>query len=180
MNNVFVGVVTILLLIGGVLQFNGALEFEPGPADVLTTSESTDTTAKVARVIDGDTLDLTSGERLRLLGIDSPERDECYYEEARSELVALVTGETLRLVRDTSETDKYDRVLRYVYFSTMSGADTGEPATAQEEVFVNEVLVRAGVATTLSIPPDTRYRAQLRAAEAEARAAGRGLWGACE
>lgn len=74
-------------------------------------------TARVTRVIDGDTIDVEiSGQtyRVRYVGVNTPERDEECYAEAVAANAALVEGRTVRLEFDTSDTDRFDRLLRYV------------------------------------------------------------------
>jgi micrococcal nuclease len=121
-------------------------------------------TARVARVIDGDTIVLAGGEHVRYIGIDAPETDpqEPLAGEATTVNRDLVEGKIVRLEVDTSETDRYGRLLRYVWV---------------DDVMVNLELVRRGLAEAKAYPPDTRYQALLEAAETEARQAGRGMWG---
>lgn len=125
-------------------------------------------TGQVVKVIDGDTIALADGRVIRYIGIDAPETShpsrgrECFAAEATAKNRELVDGKTLRLERDVSETDRFDRPLRYVYVDTL---------------FVNDALVREGYARAVTYPPDVKYADQFRAAEQEARAAGRGLWG---
>jgi len=133
---------------------------------------SATTTAEVVRVIDGDTIDVRydgQTHRVRYIGIDTPEpyRDtqpECFSSEASAANRALVAGREVSLVADQENTDKYDRLLRYVYV---------------DDVMVNAQLARGGYATTLSIKPNTRYTKRFSQAVAAARADGRGLWSAC-
>ncbi len=101
---------------------------------------------------------------MRYIGIDTPEihpRLEAYGIEAWQANRRLVEGRRVRLEKDVSETDRYDRLLRYVYV---------------DGVFVNAELVRAGLARVKSYPPDTKYQAYLEEVEVEARRAGRGIW----
>ncbi len=121
-------------------------------------------TAKVTRVIDGDTIIIDTGHRIRYIGIDTPEvypGVEAYGIEAWQANRRLVEGKEVRLERDVSETDKYDRWLRYVYV---------------DDIFVNAELVRQGLAEAKAYPPDTKYQDYLEQLEAEAREAGRGMW----
>ncbi len=121
--------------------------------------------ARLVRVLDGDTIDVQiQGRtyRARSIGIDAPERGQAFYTEAASANRRLVEGKPLRLARDVSETDRYGRLLRYVFAG---------------EVFVNRALVEGGYAQAMTVPPDVSCAEAFRAAEAEARAAGRGLWG---
>ena len=127
----------------------------------------------VARGVDGDTIELEGGQKVRYIGIDTPETVDprrpvgCFGKEASTKNKALVEGKNVRLVKDISETDKYGRLLRYVYVG---------------DIFVNEYLVREGYARASSYPPDVRYRDLFREAEADARINKRGLWadGVCE
>lgn len=78
----------------------------------------------VTHVVDGDTVDVSNGERIRIIGIDTPERGECGYEQAARELGSLVAGRTVTLVRGAQDDrDRYGRLLRYV--DTSDGVDTG-------------------------------------------------------
>lgn len=124
----------------------------------------------VTRVIDGDTIEIAGGERVRYLGIDTPETVDprspvqCFGREASMENKELVEGKYVRLEKDISETDKYGRLLRYVY---------------ADDKLVNLELVKDGFAHILTIPPDIKYQDKFLAAEREAREAKRGLWGVC-
>ncbi len=86
------------------------------------TPEKHSRTWLVVEVIDGDTVDLGNGERVRLVGIDTPERGECGYEKAADALSALVLGRQVELVRSDEDRDQYDRLLRYV---DVDGVDAG-------------------------------------------------------
>ena len=124
----------------------------------------------VTRVIDGDTIEIAGGERVRYLGIDTPETVdprgpvECFGREASMENKELVEGKYVRLEKDISETDKYGRLLRYVYV---------------DDKLIDLELVKDGFAHILTIPPDIKYQDKFLAAEREAREAKRGLWGVC-
>ena len=121
-------------------------------------------TATVTRVIDGDTIVIATGQRVRYIGIDTPEvypQLEAYGSEAWLANRKLVEGKKVRLERDVSETDKYGRLLRYVYV---------------DDTFVNAELVRQGLAEAKAYPPDTKYQDLLEQLESEARQAGRGMW----
>ena len=121
-------------------------------------------TAKVTQVIDGDTITVEGGYRVRYIGIDTPEVHpipEAYGAEAWLVNRQLVEGKEVRLERDVSETDKYGRLLRYIYVG---------------DVFVNAELVRLGLAEAKAHPPDIKYQDYLKEMEAEAKKAGRGMW----
>ena len=121
-------------------------------------------TATVTQVIDGDTIVIDTGQRVRYIGIDTPEiypEREAYGMEAWGANRELVEGKEVILERDVSETDKYGRLLRYVY---------------ADKVFVNGELVRRGLAEAKAYPPDTKYQEYLEELEAVAREASRGMW----
>ena len=128
---------------------------------------------KVKKVIDGDTIVLDSGETLRYIGIDAPETSrgqECFANESSAKNKELVEGKNVRLEKDVSEADRYQRYLRYVWIPSDSG----------QEIFVNEVLINEGYATAATYPPDVKYSELFRDSEKQARENKRGLWGECE
>lgn len=135
-------------------------------------SSSTSGETRVLRVVDGDTIELENGSKVRYIGVDTPESVdprrgvECFGKEASERNRALVEGRAVRLESDVSDTDMYDRLLRYVFVG---------------DLFVNEYLVREGYARASSYPPDVKYQTLFREAEREAREMKRGLWadGAC-
>lgn len=127
--------------------------------------------ALVVDVIDGDTVDvLIDGRELRVryIGIDTPETVDprqpvgCFGREASERNRELVEGRTVGLEPDVSETDQFGRLLRYVWVDGR---------------MVNATLVEEGYATATAFPPDVRYAELFAALEAQAREAGRGLWG---
>ena len=126
---------------------------------------------KVTRVIDGDTIELETGQKVRYIGINTPETvdprkpAECFGREASEKNKELVEGKIVELEKDISETDKYQRLLRYVYV---------------DGVLVNDYLVRQGFANASSYPPDVKHQEQFLEAEQEARKDNRGLWAACD
>lgn len=132
--------------------------------------------ATVVRVVDGDTLRVRLGsadERVRLIGIDTPETHgagglrECFGAQATARLSALLPpGTPVRLVRDVEARDRYGRLLAYVY-------------RRSDGLFVNLTLVREGFAATLTYPPNIAHADQFVAAARAARQSGRGLWKRC-
>lgn len=129
--------------------------------------------AAVERVVDGDTIVVTGGERVRLIGVDTPETKDprkavqCFGKEASAHTEALLPpGTAVRLVYDVERRDRYRRTLAYVYRET-------------DGLFVNADLVASGYAQILTIPPNVAHADDFRALQAEARDAGRGLWSAC-
>ncbi|KPL76604.1 hypothetical protein AC812_04590 [Bellilinea caldifistulae] len=121
-------------------------------------------TGTVTRVIDGDTIDVRIGNqtfRVRYIGIDTPERGDFYFYQSTEANRRLVEGKKVTLVKDVSEVDRYDRLLRYVFVG---------------DVFVNHELVRQGYAYAYTYPPDVACADIFVAAQRAARELERGLW----
>ncbi|HKA86488.1 MAG TPA: thermonuclease family protein [Haliangiales bacterium] len=123
----------------------------------------------VKSVIDGDTIILEDDTRVRYILVDTNEitngHNDCYGQEAKQYNALLVEGRVVDLAYDTECTDRFGRALAYV---SIQGRE------------VNRLLVERGYGCVLYIPPDGMAKvADYRAAEAEARAAMRGMWGAC-
>lgn len=121
-------------------------------------------TARVRRVIDGDTVVIEGGERVRYVGIDTPERGEPFYGEARERNRSLVQGRVVRLeICDEEERDKYGRLLAFVYV---------------DAVFVNRLIIEDGLARRLIIPPcGLPVAVEFKRLERRARKRRLGLWG---
>ena len=117
--------------------------------------------ALVVSVIDGDTIELQSGRRVRYLGIDTPEPGEYYADEATARNVELVEGKIVELQSGKRDEDEYGRLLRYVYV---------------DGIFVNAELVAQGYATAYIFDPNDRYSQILVQLEQYAKMRGRGLW----
>ena len=117
----------------------------------------------VGTVADGDSFRCEDGRRVRLIGIDSPESQQRPYgDRARQALLELLTaGAAVRLETDVAPTDRYGRVLAYVWIGP---------------VLVNEAMVRNGWAVLYTVPPNVKYADRLTRAQNEARAHGAGLW----
>jgi micrococcal nuclease len=126
---------------------------------------------KVARAVDGDTIELINGEKLRYIGIDTPEEvDErkpvqCFAKQAADKNDELIAGKTIIFQNDVSKTDKYGRWLGFVYL--------------QDGTFVNEELIKQGFAFAYPFPPDVSKSAQFQKDEAFARENKLGLWASC-
>jgi micrococcal nuclease len=146
----------------------------PGPAGPVL-ADAQPGMWQVVRVIDGDTIDVQQGthaERVRLIGVDTPETHDprkpvqCFGEAAAAHTHDLLTGKNVRLEADPqdSDRDKYHRLLRYVYLP--------------DGTLINAALVRDGYAFAYVVFPYARMD-EFRRLETEAREAGRGLWAGC-
>ncbi len=135
----------------------------------------------VKRVVDGDTIQLENGERLRLIGIDTPEMHDSskLYRDSRKtnqdvETIkklgkksyeftrSLIEGKRIRLEFDVEKHDKYSRLLGYVYL--------------KDGTFVNAEIVKSGFASLMTIAPNVKYADLFKALYKEARENNRGLW----
>lgn len=135
---------------------------------------STREVVEVVRVIDGDTFVTDSGNRVRLLGIDTPERDECYYEPASDFVRKWIEGKEVMLEEDVTNRDEYDRLLRYVFVPyELDGEATTSP------ILLNRELIKRGYATALPIGPDRQYRSEFYELFLEAEEANLGLHAVC-
>jgi micrococcal nuclease len=124
-------------------------------------------TVVIKRVIDGDTLELTTGEKVRLIGVDTPETKDrrkpvqYFGREATAFTQRLVEGKRVRLEYDQQRQDKYGRTLAYVYL--------------EDGTFVNAEIIKQGYGFAYTRFP-FMYLEHFRALEREARDAKRGLW----
>jgi micrococcal nuclease len=116
---------------------------------------------RVASVTDGDTLQLEDGRSVRLIGMNTPEIGQPYYNEATQYAASLVQGQVVGLAYDVQRVDQFGRTLAYVYVG---------------DLFVNLEIVRAGYANAYTVQPNSVYSAAFLDAEREARNAARGLW----
>ena len=115
----------------------------------------------VARVLDGDTVVLASGVKVRYLGINTQETGEPFAAEATARNRELTEGKAVRLETDQRETDAYGRLLAHVFVG---------------ETLVNEVLLKEGLANMMFLPPNRKYYDRYLAAQKEAQREGRGIW----
>lgn len=144
-----------------------------GISNATSSTENRDSFFPVEKVIDGDTIDvIVEGrtERIRLIGIDTPEAVDprkpvqCFGTEASRYAAALLTGTSVRLEADATqgERDAFGRLLRYLFLSDGTN--------------VNERMIREGYAHEYTYDTPYRYQARFRSAEVTARDTGAGLW----
>lgn len=135
-----------------------------------TASKCGPSTAQVDYVVDGDTIDLVGGTRVRLLLVDTPEttggKNDCYGQEAKAFTVSQLAGKTVELTYDEAScTDRYGRTLAWVKV---------------DGVELNAELAKRGLACFLYIAPGGSARStEFEGYEAEARTNRVGMWGAC-
>lgn len=124
----------------------------------------------VTDITDGDTIrvEIDGAEyKLRYIGLDAPEAGDAGAKPATKANRRLVAGQTVLLESDVSDTDRFDRLLRYVWLERDGGY-----------LLVNRELVRLGVARAKAYPPDTKYQDLLTSAQRRAKANGVGMWAA--
>jgi len=163
--------VTVAVVAAAVLTapFTSEAE-EAAPAPVTTLApgvpaQGEDTS--VVRVIDGDTIEVAGGTRVRLIGVDTPETGACFASDAtRYAGELLPAGTRVRLVYDVQRLDQFGRTLAYVY-------------KLSDGVFVNLAVARNGFAQQLTVPPNVAHAEEFRMAAASARTANLGLWSGC-
>lgn len=143
-----------------------------------TINDDSFTKAVVKRVVDGDTIIAVIDNkeyRIRLIGINCPEytsKIEVYGKEATEYTTKMLTGKTIYLEKDVSETDKYNRLLRYVWLQVPKQFSEEE---IKNKMF-NAMLVLNGYAQTTTYPPDVKYANHFKNFSEQARKNNVGLW----
>jgi micrococcal nuclease len=129
----------------------------------------------VSRVVDGDTVELSDGNKVRFIGVNTPEsttKIEPYGKEASDYSKGQLTGKTVYIEKDVSETDRYSRLLRYVWL------DIPKEITDIEirAKMYNANLLLNGYAEQSTYPPDVKYAEYFKNYASEARSASKGVW----
>lgn len=149
---IFLAIVIAALIIGVAIYFGirGAKEAKAPSslAECLAPSE-----AMVTKIIDGDTVVVEGGYHVRLLGIDADERGYPCYEAAKSHLEELILNKEVRLEKDITDVDQYDRCLRYIFLDGQN---------------INLQLVEEGLAICRFYEPDTKHSQECKTLEKEA------------
>lgn len=141
------------------------------PSPSATTEPAPDGLTRVTKVVDGDTIEIEGGAHVRYIGVNTPETVhptkpvECFGKEASDYNKTLLEGGLIRLERDISDTDKYGRLLRYIYLP--------------DGTFVNLKMVTGGYAYADTYPPDIAHAKEFVTAQSAARASRQGLWASC-
>jgi micrococcal nuclease len=102
----------------------------------------------VDEVVDGDTILIETGEYVRLIGINAPERREDLYEESKKHLESLILGKAVTLKSDVTDKDSYGRLLRFVYFNGTN---------------INKEMIKTGYALPMHIAPDISQKVEIDA-----------------
>ena len=131
---------------------------------------------KITKIIDGDTLKIKTGtlktRKVRLIGINAPEKGECYFDESKEALTQITKSKIINIEKDISGLDKYNRLLRYIV------AINEDPE--QDNTQVNYYMIRNGFAFYQSSPPDNRYRDLFITAQRQAQTDNLGMWKDCD
>lgn len=135
--------------------------YETSSATPSATEQENQESVLVTRVIDGDTIEIESGTRIRYIGIDTPEPGECFGNEATEANSRLAAGKRVLLETDIQTHDRYGRLLAYVWLG---------------DTLINEELVRQGIATVTTYAPNVKYTDRFLEAQKEAREKKLGLW----
>ncbi len=148
-------------------KLNGAPDTKPALKPTFPKNEM----SLVTRIIDGDTFEIETKQIVRLIGVDTPElntsnrlRPECFGTQAAQKLSDLILNKQVRMEKDISETDRFGRLLRYVYI---------------DSIFINQQLVESGFAIAKNYPPDLRYKETFIKAQEKAQENNTGLWSEC-
>lgn len=129
----------------------------------------------VSRVVDGDTVELSDGSKVRFIGVNTPEsttKIEPYGKEASDYTKSKLTGKMVYIEKDVSEKDKYSRLLRYVWLDIPREITDAE---IRAKMF-NANLLLNGYAEQSTYPPDVKYAEYFKQYNSEARSASKGLW----
>jgi len=153
-NKIFIAVIISALIIGGAIYLGLN---KPDKENNISGGEISECLAPsqtiVTKIIDGDTVVVEGGEHIRLLGIDADERGYPCYGEAKSRLEELVLNKEVRLEKDQTDVDQYNRCLRYIFL---------------DEQNIDLQLVKEGLAIARFYEPDVKYKDEIALAEKEA------------
>jgi micrococcal nuclease len=172
-----------IVLIAAVLLYAGSKVLFQSPGKIVKTHN--DETAFVERVVDGDTLKLSDGRKVRLIGVDTPElhysdkllRDSRRTHKDIKEIQAmgrraaafikqLCEGQSVKIEFDVRRSDKYGRILAYIYL--------------KDGAFVNAEILKEGYAQVMTIPPNVKHSDYFLKLERSAREERKGLWAATD
>jgi len=119
---------------------------------------------KVVKVVDGDTINLSNGQTIRYIGVDTPEKGECFYEEATKINQDLVLNQEVEIKTDANNLDRFGRVLAYVWVG---------------DIFVNQELLSLGAGEYFMDTVNLAHQTELVEAAEQGYQAKSGLWSVC-
>jgi micrococcal nuclease len=172
----------IISIFSGTQHYQIPRTTTPKAAERVTPSTLGVSLTRVTKVIDGDTFQIETGQKVRMIGMDTPELHhpkkpvQCFGKEAMEKTKQLIEGKIVRLEKDISETDRYGRLLRYVYLENLSPTPI---ASQSAELFVNAYLVQQGYAHVLTVPPDVAKSKEFLQLQEQAMQNRVGLWKSC-
>ncbi|MBU4360904.1 thermonuclease family protein [Candidatus Parcubacteria bacterium] len=174
--NIIIGVIAVLVaFLGGSLSKTGKEVIKYFSADAPL--------YLVTKVIDGDTFEISSKERVRFINIDAPEKGECYFEESTKALKDLIEGKYVRLIKDVQGVGDFGRLLRYVILpNTQMDTDVKTDITdnkSGDDILVDKYLAQNGYARYMPSPPNNQYRDLISSAMWQAYDDQLGMWGVC-
>ena len=140
--------------------------------DLESLKSGSDIVYEVARVIDGDTIELADGDIVRLVGINAPDKGECFFKESAKALVDLVEGKKVELREDVTGQDEFGRLLRYVIL-----LDVGP---LEDNLLVCKYMVEEGYARVRSNSQDRLYYNVLLEYREQAIKNEKGIWKECD
>ena len=132
-------IIIILIILGAIILFSKYAQQKDN--QITGNTENIPKEPYVSRIIDGDTFEMSSGEIIRLLCINAPEKGEKGYEESTEFLELLILNKEVKLESDISNKDVYGRLLRYVFLN---------------ETFINKEMVKSGNAKVFRYGNDTK------------------------
>jgi micrococcal nuclease len=130
---------------------------------------------QVVRIVDGDTFEIKGEDQekitIRILNMTTPDRGECFYKETKQALSDLILNKKVRLEKDVSGVDSYERLLRHVYLPSGTEKD--------DNIIVAKKMIETGMAQSYPVFPDVKYKTYLARFATEAQEDQLGVWGAC-
>lgn len=148
MKNIFI--LFLVSILFSLLLISGCELTDKSTGQTITTRQRILEQATIIEVIDGDTMKTNNNETIRLLHINTPEKGEKCYSEAKTRLKELVENKTVWLERDMQDKDKYNRKLRYVFLSYNTDSKNFDD-------FVNLIMIREGYVSLLMVEPNMKY-----------------------
>ncbi len=166
----------VTFLVGASLSvagiFSGGEDKKEGTCSAEIVTDCDSKLYLVSKVIDADTIKLENGQKVRLIGVDAPEKGECYYQEGVEFATKLLKGKYVRVEKDISGVDQYDRLVRYIVIPNEN--------PKEDNILVNDYLIESGIALSVSSAPDLRYRDLMATSQQDAIRKNLGLWKECQ